>query len=69
MPRCIYERGLDLWHIAGIGDEDFMPIVCSEDEGIVAPGNIVTRKPTCPDCVERVKARRRATASRATTSS
>lgn len=50
-------RGLDppdpIWHVAKHRGRtsDFTPIRCSADEGIVFPGPIQRRRPTCPDCV------------------
>ncbi len=61
--RCISERVAQpdgsyayVWHIVPSGqgpDEDatFCPILCSDADGIVFPGPIRTREPSCPECV------------------
>lgn len=42
-----------VWHVARSKgrSQDFCPIRCSNDEGIVLHGGIVRRWPTCPDCI------------------
>lgn len=42
-----------VWHVARSRGRtvDFVPIRCSSDEGIVSPGHVERRSPTCPDCV------------------
>lgn len=41
-----------VWHVCiGTGDSWFQPILCSELEGINAPGPRVQREPTCPVCI------------------
>jgi hypothetical protein len=55
---CVRQRE-GFWHVArGIGNEDFQPILCSRDEGIVAPGRVRERVVTCPECVEILEGRR-----------
>lgn len=40
------------WHVTcPAGDSSFRPVVCSTEEGIVLPGRLEEREPTCPDCL------------------
>ena len=58
---CIMERQrtpgtfdfVEVWHVARTRgrSHDFVPIRCSPDEGVVFPGHVERRQPTCPDCV------------------
>jgi hypothetical protein len=58
--RAIYERGPGVWHAAvGKGDEDFMPIACSDTEGINLPGYTEIREITCMACIVAAKRKRR----------
>lgn len=43
----------EVWHVAPQRGrtEDFCPIRCAPDEGIVLPGPTVRRSPTCSDCL------------------
>lgn len=60
LHRAVYERATDQWHAtAAEGDENFMPIACSETEGILLPGNVQHRWITCPLCIEASQTRRR----------
>jgi hypothetical protein len=47
------EPNEEIWHILSPVNgrtDDFHPIKCSKDEGIVLPGPPVRRQPTCPEC-------------------
>ena len=61
MPSCVQERirrwppeadGV-VWHLARSKGRtvDWCGIRCSENEGIVLPGGVVEREPTCVECV------------------
>lgn len=42
----------EIWHlVCGRPDANFARIMCSRDEGIVAPGHVESREPTCPACL------------------
>jgi hypothetical protein len=63
--RCVAEttafragqmRRGEIWHIVPPGSDiddaaTWCPIACSTETGIVMPGPIVVREPTCDDCI------------------
>lgn len=54
--RCVAERrraGAEIWHLAGAaGDEHFQPIACRTGQGIIDPGTLTRRRPTCRTCLQ-----------------
>lgn len=55
-PECVFSRQEGVWHVARSRNRSdiFMPIRCSQTEGIVMPGNLERRVPTCPHCLRAI---------------
>lgn len=65
-PETLLTVVAEVWHIVPVGyregDGVFAPILCSDEEGIVAPGPTEVRAATCPQCIAATRATGRARA-------